>query len=55
MDDLKGTATERIAQLRAAGEVTDAAWLERQLVAALEAWQDTEDDLRELREAREDY
>ncbi len=55
MDDLKGTATERIAQLRAAGEVTDASWLERQLVAALEAWQDTEDDLRELREAREDY
>jgi hypothetical protein len=55
MDDLKGTATERIAGLRAAGEGRDAEWLERQLVSALEAWQDTEDDLRELREAREDY
>ena len=55
MDDLKGTATERIAQLRAAGEVTDASWLERRDELALEAWQDTEDDLRELREAREDY
>lgn len=56
MDDLTGSATERMAQLRAADAAQrDAAWLERQLVSALQGWQDTEDDLREIREAREDY
>ena len=56
IDDLTGSATERMAQLRAAdGAQRDAAWLERQLVSALQGWQDTEDDLREIREAREDY
>jgi hypothetical protein len=56
MDDLTGSATERMAQLGAAdGAQRDAAWLERQLVSALQGWQDTEDELREIREAREDF
>ena len=56
IDDLTGSATERMAQLRAADAAQrDAAWLERQLVSALQGWQDTEDELREIREAREDY
>jgi hypothetical protein len=45
-----------MAQLRAADAAQrDAGWLERQLVSALQGWQDTEDELREIREAREDY
>ena len=56
MDDLSGTATERLAQLRGGdGEARDAAWLERQLHSALQGWQATEDDLRQLREAHEDF
>jgi hypothetical protein len=56
MDDLTGTATERMSQLRAAGgEEKDAAWLERQLVSALEGWQSTEDELAKLRESHEDF
>lgn len=56
MDDLTGTATERMAQLRAADQAQrDADWLERQLVSALESWSVTEDELREIREAREDF
>ena len=56
MDDLTGTATERLAKLSAAGAARqDAAWLERQLVSVLQSWQDTEDELREIREAREDF
>lgn len=55
MDDLTGTPTERRAQLRALGGTTDAAWLERQLLAALDDWEGAEDSLSELREAREDY
>ena len=56
MDDLTGRATERLAKLSAAGAARqDAAWLERQLVSVLQSWQDTEDELREIREAREDY
>jgi hypothetical protein len=56
MDDLTGTATERMAQLRAADAAQwDADWLERQLVSALQGWQGTEDELREVREAREDF
>ncbi|MGR0319564.1 hypothetical protein [Agromyces sp. ZXT2-3] len=56
MDDLTGTATERIAQLRAAGgDRRDAAWLERQLESALQGWQATEDALATLREAHEDF
>jgi hypothetical protein len=54
MDDLTGSPTERLAQLRAA-DTADAAWLRRQLESALEGWQDAEDTLSELREAREDY
>ncbi|GAA1055101.1 hypothetical protein GCM10017608_19530 [Agromyces luteolus] len=55
MDDLTGTATERMTQLRRAGNGKDAAWLERQLVSALQGWQDTEDALTKLRETREDF
>ncbi|WP_438854328.1 hypothetical protein [Agromyces sp. M3QZ16-3] len=56
MDDLTGTATERMAQLREAGDGgKDAAWLERQLVSALQGWQGTEDALATLREAHEDF
>lgn len=56
MDDLGGSATERLAQLRSGdASARDAAWLERQLTSALEAWQATEDDLRQLREAHEDF
>ena len=42
MDDLRGTATERLAQLRAA-DAGDAEWLHRQLVSALEGWEASED------------
>jgi hypothetical protein len=56
MDDLSGSATERLAQLRGGDAgARDAAWLERQLHSALEGWQATEDDLRQLREAHEDF
>ncbi|GAA2041468.1 hypothetical protein GCM10009819_29180 [Agromyces tropicus] len=56
MDDLTGTATERMSQLRAtAVDQKDASWLERQLVSALQGWQDTEDALAKLRETREDF
>ena len=55
MDDLTGSPTERLAQLRAADAGQDAAWLERQLTSALEEWQAAEDALSELREAREDF
>ncbi|MEL4319960.1 hypothetical protein WJX64_13165 [Leifsonia sp. YIM 134122] len=56
MDDLNGTATERLQQLaRIDADDGDAAWLRAQLTSALGAWQDTEDELRLLREAREDY
>jgi len=56
MDDLTGSSTERLAQLRA-GEVgqRDAAWLERQLVSALEGWQATDDELSRARENQEDF
>ena len=55
MDDLTGSATERLAKLGSADVGGDAAWLERQLRSALEAWQDSEDDLSRLREAQEDF
>jgi hypothetical protein len=56
MADLTGTATERMAQLHATDAAQrDADWLERQLVSALESWRGTEDELREIREAREDF
>jgi hypothetical protein len=54
MADLRGTATERLAQLRS-GDPGDADWLHRQLVAALEGWEASEDQVQEYREAREDY
>lgn len=55
MDDLTGSPTERLARLRALDDTADSAWLRRQLESALEGWQDAEDALSELREAREDY
>ena len=55
MDDLTGSATERMAQLRAVDPGGDAAWLERQLRSALEGWQAAEDELSGFREAREDF
>jgi hypothetical protein len=56
MDDLTGSPDERLAQLRAVdAEGRDANWLERQLKSALEGWQSTDDELRTLREAREDF
>ena len=56
MDDLTGSPAERLAQLRAADpERRDTAWIERQLLTALEGWQAADDELRELREAREDF
>ena len=55
MDDLTGSASERLAQLRAADAGGDAVWLERQLRSALEAWQDSEDDLSRLCETQEDF
>ena len=55
MDDLTGSASERLAQLRAADAGGDAVWLERRSQLALEAWQDSEDDLSRLRETQEDF
>lgn len=56
MDDLSGSATERLQQLALIdASDLDAAWLGTQLTAALYAWQGTEDELRLLREGREDY
>jgi hypothetical protein len=56
MDELTGTATERMSQLQATsadGKV--AAWLERQLVSALQGWQATVDEFVKLRESHEDF
>ena len=56
MDDLTGSATERMQQLALVDtNDLDAAWLSAQLTDALLAWQGTEDELRLLREGREDY
>ena len=56
MDDLNGSATERLQQLALIdASDLDAVWLGTQLTAALYAWQGTEDELRLLREGREDY
>jgi hypothetical protein len=56
MDDLTGSPDQRLAQLGAVdAERRDAAWLDRQLRSALEGWQSTDDELRALREAREDF
>lgn len=56
MDDLTGPPNERLAQLAVVdAERRDVAWLERQLKSALEGWQATDDELRGLREAREDF
>nr|WP_157497960.1 hypothetical protein [Leifsonia sp. Leaf325] len=56
MDDLIGSATERMQQLALVdANDLDAAWLSAQLTDALLAWQGTEDELRLLREGREDY
>ena len=54
MDDLQGTAHERLARLQS-GERGDEEWLHRQLVAALEGWREAEDQVREFREGHQDY
>jgi hypothetical protein len=57
MDDLTGTADERMAQLErldAIGELP-ADWLRRQLDLALEAWADDETKLDIEQESRNDY
>jgi len=54
MDDLQGSAHERLARLQS-GERGDEEWLHRQLVAALEGWRDAEDQVREFREGHQDY
>ncbi|WP_157488188.1 MULTISPECIES: hypothetical protein [unclassified Leifsonia] len=56
MDDLNGSATERMQQLALIEpNDLDPTWLRAQLDGALMAWQGTEDELRLLREGREDY
>ncbi|MBU1588648.1 MAG: hypothetical protein KKH51_11980 [Actinobacteria bacterium] len=54
MDDLTGTADERIRRLAAVAD-PDAAWLRRQLENALAAWAEDETELDIDREARTDY
>lgn len=56
MDDLEGTAAERLDRLTAldSGEVT-ADWLRRQLERALRDWSADQDTLSVLSEGREDY
>ncbi|MFE4950100.1 hypothetical protein ACFQ9V_08315 [Leifsonia sp. NPDC056665] len=56
MDDLEGTAAERLDRLAAvdAGEVTHD-WTRRQLERALRDWSEDQDTLSVLGEGREDY
>lgn len=54
MDDLNGTADERIHQLANVAD-PDAVWLRRQLENALAAWADDETELDIDRESRIDY
>ena len=54
--DLSGTAGERMKQLEALGTSPQtAAWLRRQLDAALLAWADDETELDIDREAKTDF
>ncbi len=55
MDDLTGTADERMRQLASTTGEPDAAWLRRQLDSALAAWAADETELDVDREARIDY
>ncbi|WP_157497495.1 hypothetical protein [Leifsonia sp. Leaf264] len=56
MQDLTGTATERLEQLaRISSSERDRDWLDRQLTAALEGWQRSEDVVNEQREGHADY
>ncbi len=56
MDDLRGTATERLSQLSGGfADEADSEWLARQLTDALQAWQNDEDKLHVLREQHVDY
>lgn len=57
MDDLSGTADDRVRQLRdlAAEGPLEAAWLHRQLDLVLGTWGDAESELRIAAERREDY
>jgi hypothetical protein len=57
MDDLEGTAAERLDQLSrlADGEGATPEWMRRQLERALRAWAVDQDTLAVLDEGREDY
>lgn len=55
MDDLEGTAAERLDQLSRLAEAPTAEWAHRQLERALRAWAVDQDTLAVLQEGREDY
>jgi hypothetical protein len=57
MDDLEGTATERLDRLRRLGDHEELTreWARRQLELALQAWADDQETLTVLGEGREDY
>jgi hypothetical protein len=55
MDDLEGTAAERLDQLSRLGDGVTAEWAYRQLERALRAWAVDQDTLTVLQEGREDY
>ncbi|WP_295123217.1 hypothetical protein [uncultured Leifsonia sp.] len=55
MDDLEGTAAERLDQLSRAGDNVTPEWTRRQLERALQAWAADQDALAVLAEGREDY
>lgn len=57
MDDLEGTAAERLDGLARLGDADGLTheWTRRQLELALRAWADDQDTLTVLGEGREDY
>lgn len=57
MDDLEGTATERLDRLNRLGDHDELTheWTRRQLERALQAWAEDQDTLAVLGEGREDY
>jgi hypothetical protein len=55
MDDLEGSAAERLDRLARLGDEATAEWLRRQLERALNDWSADQDALSVLGEAREDY
>lgn len=57
MDDLEGTAAERLGRLRELGDADGVSheWTRRQLERALQDWSADQDTLAVLGEGREDY